>query len=233
MTKVLLVGDESETLHTVRAALSARGYEVTTAATGAAALREAADERPDAVILDIGLPDMSGNEVLTGLRAWMTAPVLVLSGLAKVSDEVQAFDAGADDFMTKPVAMEEFLARLRAILRRAATAGDIADPIVETAAFSVDLRTTNVTRKGAHVHLTRTEWVILDMLVRNRGKLVRRSELLNRIRGPIHPTANNYLRVHIANLRRKLEEDPAHPEHLITETGLGYRFQESALPPGP
>ena len=226
MTKVLVIDDERQILRVLRINLSARGYEVTTAATGARGLRAAAKQHPDVVILDIGLPDMSGIEVLTALRGWMTAPVIVLSARTEVSDTVEALDAGADDYLTKPFAMEEFLARLRAAVRRGAAGAEIGEPVIETAAFTVDLWAKKVTKKGTEVHLTPTEWCILEMLVRNRGRLVGREELLTETRGRIDPAQTNYLRVYLASLRRKLEDDPSHPNHLLTEAGMGYRFQQ-------
>jgi two-component system, OmpR family, KDP operon response regulator KdpE len=226
MTKVLVVDDEPQLLRTLRINLSARGYQVITARTGAAALRAAAAQRPDVVVLDISLPDMSGVEVLSALRGWMTAPVLVLSARTEASDKVEAFDAGADDYLTKPFDMAEFLARLRAAVRRAAAPAEPAEPIVETAAFTVDLWAKKVIKSGSEVHLTPTEWEILEMLVRNRGRLVGREALLNEIRGPFHQGAANYLRVYLAQLRHKLEDDPSHPAHLLTEAGMGYRFEQ-------
>ena len=226
MTRVLVIDDEPQILRALQINLSARGYEVTTAATGAGGLRAAAEQRPDVVILDVGLPDMSGADVLIGLRCWMTAPVLVLSGRAEVHDIVQALDAGADDYLTIPFAMEEFLARLRAVVRRGAATAEANQPVVETAAFTVDLSAMRVIKHGTEVHLTRTEWRILETLVRNRGKLVGREELLTKTRGPIDAPVTNYLRVYLGHLRRKLEDDPSHPRHLLTETGMGYRFQQ-------
>jgi two-component system KDP operon response regulator KdpE len=226
MTTVLVIDDEPQLLRTLRINLSARGYRVLTAGTGAAALRAAAAQHPTVVVLDIGLPDMSGVEVIRALRAWMTAPVLVLSARTDSRDKVEALDAGADDYLTKPFDMEEFLARVRAAARRAAAPPETAEPVVETAAFTVDLWAKKVIKNGSEVHLTPTEWGILEMLVRNRGRLVDRETLLNEVRGPLHQAATTYLRVYLAQLRRKLEDDPAHPTHLLTEAGMGYRFQQ-------
>ncbi len=226
-TTVLVVDDEPQILRALRINLSARGYDVVTASTGAAALRAAAERRPDVVILDLGLPDMSGIDVLAGLRGWMTAPVIVLSARIDLGQKVDALDAGADDYVTKPFSMDEFLARLRAAVRRgaAAASGD-AQPVVHTASFSVDLTAKRVTRHGADVHLTPTEWGMLEILVRNPGKLVGQEELLNEVWGPSHGNQTHYLRVYLAQLRRKLEDDPSHPKHLLTEVGMGYRFQQ-------
>jgi two-component system KDP operon response regulator KdpE len=226
MTTVLVIEDEPLLLRTLRINLTARGYQVVTACTGAAGLRAAAAQHPAVVVLDIGLPDMSGIEVLKALRGWMTAPVLVVSGHTNARDKVDALDAGADDYLAKPFDMEEFLARLRAAVRRAAAPAEIAEPIVETAAFTVDLWEKKVIKNGCEVHLTPTEWGILEVLVRNRGRLVDRESLLNEVRGPFHEATSNYLRVYLAQLRRKLEDDPSHPSHLLTEAGMGYRFQQ-------
>ncbi|WP_306362519.1 response regulator [Nocardia sp. CC227C] len=224
-TKVLVVDDEPQILRALRINLSVRGYEVITAANGAAALRAAAEKHPDVVVLDLGLPDMDGIEVLGGLRGWSTAPVIVLSARTDSSDKVEALDAGADDYVTKPFGMDELLARLRAAVRRAAVSGENAEPVVETASFTVDLAMKKVTRHGKDVHLTPTEWGMLEMLVRNRGKLVGRRELLREVWGPSYATETHYLRVYLAQLRRKLEDDPSQPKHLLTEAGMGYRFQ--------
>ncbi len=226
MTRVLVIDDEPQILRALRINLSVRGYEVSTAATGAEALRVAAGHRPDVVILDLGLPDMSGIDVLAGLRGWLTVPVIVLSARTDSSDKVEALDAGADDYVTKPFGMDEFLARLRAAVRRAGSAIEDDQPVVETSSFTVDLATKKVTKGGTEVHLTPTEWGMLEMLVRHRGKLVGREELLKEVWGPAYAKETHYLRVYLAQLRRKLEVDPSHPKHLITESGMGYRFQE-------
>jgi two-component system, OmpR family, KDP operon response regulator KdpE len=224
-TRVLVIDDEPQILRALRINLSVRGYEVTTAATGADALRSAADHRPDVIVLDLGLPDMSGIEVLAGLRGWLSAPVIVLSARTDSADKVEALDAGADDYVTKPFGMDEFLARLRAAVRRG-TASDTDEPVVETASFTVDLAAKKVTKSGTEVHLTPTEWGMLEMLVRHRGKLVGREELLREVWGPAYAKETHYLRVYLAQLRRKLENDPSHPVHLPTEAGMGYRFQQ-------
>ncbi|MFC8042279.1 response regulator [Nocardia sp. NPDC057353] len=224
-TTVLVVDDEPHIVRALRINLSVRGYDVVTAATGAAALRAAADRHPDVVILDLGLPDMDGTEVLAGLRGWTAAPVIVLSARTDSADKVEALDAGADDYVTKPFGMDELLARLRAAVRRAG-ADTGGEPVVVTDSFTVDLAAKRVTRHGEPVHLTPTEWGMLEMLVRHRGKLVGRKELLREVWGPAYATETHYLRVYLAQLRRKLEDDPAHPRHLLTEPGMGYRFQE-------
>ena len=224
MSRILVVDDEPQILRALRINLTVRGYDVVTASTGAGALRAAAERPPDVVILDLGLPDMDGTEVLAGLRGWCTAPVIVLSARTDSADKVEALDAGADDYVTKPCGMDEFLARVRAAARRGTSAADTSEPSVETASFTVDLAAKTVSRRGEQVHLTPTEWGMLEMLVRNRGKLVGQKELLREVWGPAYDTETHYLRVYLAQLRRKLEDDPANPKHLITEAGMGYRF---------
>jgi len=226
MTRVLIVDDEPQILRALRINLSVRGYEVTTAATGAAALRAAAETRPDVIVLDLGLPDIDGLEVLAGLRGWNETPVIVLSARSDSTEKVAALDAGADDYVTKPFAMDEFLARLRAAVRRGAASADSDEPVVETDSFTVDLAAKKVIKNGTEVHLTPTEWGMLEMLVRNRSKLVGRDELLKEVWGPSYAKETHYLRVYLAQLRRKLEDDPSHPRHLLTEAGMGYRFEQ-------
>ncbi len=223
---MLVVDDEPGLVRALRINLGVRGYDVTTATTGAGALRAAADTKPDVVVLDLGLPDLDGLEVLAGLRGWTTVPVVVLSARTDSADKVDALDAGADDYVTKPFGMDEFLARLRAAVRRgvAAAAAD-AEPVVETDSFTVDLTAKTVTRDGAAVHLTPTEWGMLEMLVRHRGRLVSQKEVLRQVWGPAYESETHYLRVYLGQLRRKLEADPSHPRHLLTEAGMGYRFQ--------
>ena len=224
--QVLVIDDEPQILRALRINLSVRGYDVRTAASGTEALRAAADFRPDVVVLDLGLPDMSGIDVLAGLRGWSSVPVLVLSARTDAADKVAALDAGADDYVTKPFGMDEFLARLRAAVRRSATsAAGTSEPVVETASFTVDLEKKEVTKNGALVHLTPTEWGILEILVRNSGKLVTREQLLTEVWGPTYAKSSHYLRVYLAQLRRKLEDDPSNPTHLLTEAGMGHRFR--------
>ena len=196
------------------------------AATGKEALGLLTSMRFDLVLLDLGLPDMSGIDVLGGLRGWLTAPVIVLSARTDSSDKVEALDAGADDYVTKPFGMDEFLARLRAAVRRATASSEVDEPVIETSSFTVDLAAKKVTKNGTEVHLTPTEWGMLEMLVRNRGKLVGREELLKEVWGPAYAKETHYLRVYLAALRRKLEDDPSHPVHLLTEAGMGYRFRQ-------
>ncbi|ATD72229.1 MULTISPECIES: response regulator [Gordonia] len=227
-SRVLVVDDEPQLLRALRINLNARGFAVSTAATGAAALSAAARFNPDVVVLDLGLPDIDGLTVLEGLRGWTTVPVIVLSARTDAADKVVALDSGADDYVTKPFGMEEFLARLRAALRRGAVSGATTEsPVVDAGAFVVDLGAKQVIREQEPVHLTPTEWGILEMLVRHEGKLVSQSDILNSVWGPGYLGQSNYLRVYLASLRRKLEVDPAHPRHLITEAGMGYRFLRS------
>lgn len=227
MTKpvVLVIDDEPQLVRALRINLSVRGYDVTTAADGAAALRVAAERRPDVIVLDLGLPDMDGIEVLAGLRGWLSAPIIVLSARTDSSEKVRALDAGADDYVTKPFGMDEFLARLRAAVRRSAVTADADQPMVETDSFTVDLVAKKVTRNGADIHLTPTEWGILELLARNPGKLISREAILNEVWGPAYAKESHYLRIYLAQLRRKLEDDPSHPRHLLTEAGMGYRFE--------
>jgi len=223
MTRVLIVDDEPELLRALAINLRARRYDVVLAADGATALRQASSMLPDLVILDLGLPDMDGTEVIAGLRGWSKVPIVVLSAREGQADKVDALDAGADDYLTKPFGMDELMARLRAALRRAQPTDDL--PVVTTEHFTVDLAAKRVLRDDAEVRLTPTEWHLLELLVRNPGKLVGRRQLLTEVWGPTASSETNYLRVYMAQLRRKLEPDPARPQHLITEPGIGYRFE--------
>ncbi|GAB15696.1 two-component response regulator KdpE [Arthrobacter globiformis NBRC 12137] len=223
MTGVLVVDDDQHLLKALRITLQAHGYAVETAADGEAALIAASRNPPGIVVLDLGLPDMDGAAVLRELRRWSTAPVLVLSARHGSSDKVDALDAGADDYITKPFGLEELLARLRALLRRAPEA--IEPSTVDTPEFSVDLGRRMVTRNGEPVRLTPTEWSILELLVRNPGKLITQQQILASVWGPAYEKEANYLRVYMAQLRRKLEADTGNPRHLLTEAGIGYRFR--------
>ncbi len=226
VTRVLVVDDEPQIARAMRINLSARGYEVITAHDGGAALRAAAETKPDIVVLDLGLPDMDGTTVIEGLRGWTSIPIIVLSARTDSSDKVRALDAGADDYVTKPFGMDELLARLRAAVRRSpgtSPAGEHA--VIETEAFTVDLAAKKVHRDGAEVHLTPTEWGVLELLVRNPGKLVGQKQILQEVWGPAYGSETHYLRVYLAQLRRKLEPNPSRPRHLVTEAGMGYRFE--------
>lgn len=227
MTKVLVVDDEPQIVRALRINLSARGYDVSTAANGQEALAVAASAHPEVVVLDLGLPDMDGSAVIEGLRGWTSVPIIVLSARADSGDKVAALDAGADDYVTKPFGMDELLARLRAAVRRASAVPQASgeEAVIVTPAFTVDLSAKKVMRDGAEVHLTPTEWGVLELLVRNRGKLVAQKQLLQEVWGPGYASETHYLRVYLAQLRRKLEPQPSHPRHLLTEAGMGYRFE--------
>jgi two-component system KDP operon response regulator KdpE len=222
VTRVLVVDDEPQIARALVVNLTARGYEVDAVATGEKALDVAARNHPDAVIVDIGLPGIDGIEVVRGLRGWSTVPIIVLSARDAERSKVAALDAGADDYVTKPFGMDELLARLRAALRRAAPAGE--EPVVTTEHFTVDLMAKRVHHDGRDIRLTPTEWSIVEVLVRNEGKLVSQTQLLKDVWGPKYEHETNYLRVFMAQIRRKLEPEPSRPRYFITEPGMGYRF---------
>ncbi len=222
MTRVLVIDDEGPILRALRINLTARKYEVVTAEDGTSGLAAMARVRPDVLILDLGLPDMDGADVIKGIRGWTSTPIIVLSAAGQENTKVAALDAGADDYITKPFGMGELLARLRAAVRRASPAPD--EPVVGTADFTVDLAAKRVARDGTDVQLTPTEWGLLEALVRNRGRLVTQRQLLQEVWGEQYQTEGNYLRVYMAHLRRKLEPDPSRPRYLLTEPGMGYRF---------
>jgi two-component system KDP operon response regulator KdpE len=252
VTRVLVVDDEPQILRALRINLRVRDYEVHVAATGAEALEVAGRYPPDLVILDLGLPDLDGVEVIHGLRGWTKAPIIVLSGRADSVDKVEALDAGADDYITKPFGVEELLARMRAAVRRTGTVEDL--PKIPLGHLVVDLAAKRVTRQAAvpagggdqaragpvgaggapaqadDVRLTPTEWHLLEVLLRNPGKLLSRNQLLTEVWGPGYADATGNLRLYMAQLRRKLEPDPARPRWLITEPGMGYRYQPSPEP---
>ena len=225
-TRVLVVDDEPPILRALGTNLRARGYTVDLAPSGEEALALAARHRPDAVILDLGLPGLSGIEVIQGLRGWTTVPIIILSARGAERDKVAALDAGADDYVTKPFGMDELLARLRASLRRNAPAPESA--LVETPDFVVDLAAKRVRRGADEVRLTPTEWGLVEVLVRNAGKLVSQRQLLQDVWGPQYGEETNYLRVHMAHIRRKLEPEASRPRYFITEPGMGYRFEGAA-----
>lgn len=223
MTRVLVVDDEPQIVRALRINLRARGYEVDAAPDGRSALDLAARRHPDVIVLDLGLPDMEGSEVIRGLRGWSNVPIIVLTARHASEEKVETLDVGADDYVTKPFGMDELLARLRAAVRRAAPPEEHA--MVITEAFTVDLAAKKVTRDGSDVRLTPTEWHVLEVLVRNAGRLVSQQQLLREVWGPSYANETGYLRVYLAQLRRKLERDPSRPRHLITEPGMGYRFE--------
>ncbi len=228
MTRVLVVDDEPQILRALRINLRVRQYDVDTAGTGTQALESAARHPPDLVILDLGLPDLDGVEVIQGLRGWTDAPIIVLSGRVDSTDKVEALDAGADDYVTKPFGMDELLARMRAVSRRAAGDGD--EPQIRLGSLTIDLAARRVMREpaGGDIRLTPTEWHLLEVLLRHPGKLLSQQHLLTEVWGPGYGDATGNLRLYMAQLRRKLEPDPARPRWLLTEPGMGYRFQ-----PGP
>lgn len=223
MTAVLVVDDDPLLLKVLKITLQANGYAVTTATDGRSALLAATQHPLRLIVLDLGLPDIDGTAVIKELRTWSQVPILVLSARHTSDDKVEALDAGADDYITKPFGPDELLARLRALLRRASD--DSHDPVVTTDAFTVDLGKHRVTREGQDVRLTPTEWNILELLVRNPDKLITQRQLLTEVWGPAYAKDSNYLRVYMAQLRRKLEPDTGNPRHLLTEAGIGYRFQ--------
>jgi two-component system KDP operon response regulator KdpE len=226
MSRVLVVDDDPHLLRTLRINLTAHGHTVVPVATGAGALRAAADRpAPDVVVLDLGLPDLSGLEVLEGIRGWSAMPVIVLSARTDAGDKVAALDGGADDYVTKPFGMPELLARIRAAVRRGATVPAEGAPRVTTPDFEVDLVAKKVVRDGAEVHLSPTEWGVLEHLVRHPGMLVTQQQLLHEVWGPAYGTEGHYLRVYLGHLRRKLEPEPSRPRYLVTEPGRGYRFE--------
>lgn len=228
MTHVLVVDDEPQILRTVTLALTARGYRVTTAADGAGALRCVSDDAPDLVVLDLGLPDIDGMDIIRRIRLTHQTPIIVLSARAGGIEKVTALDLGADDYVTKPFDMTELLARVRAAGRR--STGPAVPETVRLGPFQIDLTAKTAERSDGpaasrRVLLTPTEWQLLEILLRHPGRLLTGRQLLTELRGdPLH-TDSSYLRIYISQLRRKLEQDPARPRHLITEPGLGYRFQ--------
>ena len=225
--RVLVVDDDAGLVRALAINLRAHGWVVTTASDGAHALDAAATGQPDVVVLDLGLPDMSGLEVIAGIRGWSRVPIVVLSARQLGDDKVDALDAGADDYVTKPFAMNELLARLRAAVRRAAPVegAELAEPVVVAGDLTIDLARRRVQRLGKDVRLSPTEWSLLEVLVRNRGRMVGRVQLLHEVWGPAYSAETHYLRVYTAQLRRKLEADPSAPRHIITQPGMGYLFE--------
>ena len=223
--RILVVDDEPGLARALAINLRAHGYAVEAVGTGRDALSAASDEPPDLVVLDLGLPDLDGVEVVRGLRGWSAMPILILSARHAQQQKVAALDAGADDYVTKPFGMDELLARVRALLRRATVPSADEPSVVTTDSFTVDLAAHRVTTADGDVRLTPTEWHLLDVLVRHPGQLVTQRQLLQQVWGPAYGTETNYLRVYMSQLRHKLEADPARPKHLVTEPGVGYRFE--------
>jgi two-component system KDP operon response regulator KdpE len=221
--RVLVVDDEPHIRRTLEINLAARGYQVDLAGTARAAIDLAAKKRPDLVILDLGLPGLDGIEVVRGLREWSSVPILVLSAREAEQAKVAALDAGADDYVTKPFGMDELVARVRAALRRAAPPEE--EATVVTTDFTVDLAAKRIVRSDGEVRLTPTQWHLVEVMVRHRGKLVTQRQLLQEVWGPTYLDETHYLRVFLAQIRRKLEPDPSHPRYFITEPGMGYRFE--------
>jgi two-component system, OmpR family, KDP operon response regulator KdpE len=221
--RVLVVDDEPQILRALRTSLRGAGYEVDTAETAEAALAAAAVRPPEAVVLDLVLPDGSGTDVARELRAWSSAPIIVLSAVGEEREKVAALDAGADDYVTKPVGIDELLARLRAVLRRTAPSGE---PVIEVGDLVVDLQKREVRMAGTPVHLTPHQYDLLRVLALNAGKLLTQRQLLQEVWGPGYTDAVNLLQVNVSQLRRKIEPNRAHPEYLLTETGAGYRLVE-------
>ncbi len=220
--RILIADDDPQILRALRITLSARGYEVTTASDGRAALAAASASHPDLVVLDLGMPGLTGIEVIEALRGWTAVPILVVSGRSESWDKVEALDAGADDYVTKPFAADELLARIRALSRRTPETGE--EPVVVFGDVTVDLAAHVVRRADTAVHLTPTEWRLLEVLIRHPGRLVTRETLLTQVWGPQYTSDTGYLRLYLSQLRRKLEPDPAAPRYLLTESGMGYRF---------
>jgi two-component system KDP operon response regulator KdpE len=226
VSRVLVVDDEPQIVRALAINLRARHYEVDAAGDGAGALRMAADRHPDVVLLDLGLPDMDGVDVIAGIRGWTRVPIIVLSARHASDEKVLALDAGADDYVTKPFAMDELLARMRAAVRRRTEPPPGPESsVLATASFTVDMAAKKVVRDGADIRLTPTEWHLLEALARSPGRLITQRQLLQDVWGPGYGTETNYLRVYMAQLRRKLEPDPARPRHLVTEPGMGYRLE--------
>jgi two-component system KDP operon response regulator KdpE len=223
MNRILVVDDEAQIRRALATNLQARDYAVDLAASGEEALRLAADHHPDLVLLDIGLPGINGVEVVRGLRGWSEVPIIMLTVRSEEADKVAALDAGADDYVTKPFGMNELLARIRAALRRTPAAGN-SEPLVTVDGLCIDLADKRVHRGGTEIHLTPTEWRLVEHLARNRDRLVSQQQLLQAVWGPNYETETHYLRVHMANIRHKLEPAPSRPRYFVTEPGMGYRF---------
>ena len=230
--KILIADDDPQMLRALRITLTAKGYEVITAADGTEAIAQAVEARPDIFMLDLGMPKLDGMEVIAAIRGWSQAPIIVVSGRTGSFDKVEALDAGADDYVTKPFAIDELLARIRAQTRRVTSMEPGASPIVVLGDATIDLAARTVMRGGEAIRLTPTEWQVLELLMRHPGKLVTRQMLLTEIWGSEHIQDTGYLRLYISQLRKKLEPDPGSPRYLLTEAGMGYRLVLDAGPDG-
>jgi two-component system KDP operon response regulator KdpE len=226
--RILVADDDPQLVRALRITLAAHGYDVVAAPDGAAAIALAAQARPDLVLLDLGMPRLDGVQVIHALRGWTAAPIIVVSGRTGSADKVEALDAGADDYVTKPFQIDELLARLRALTRRVVPGAD--EPAVSFGDVTIDLAAKSVTRAGERVHLTPTEWRMLEFLARNAGALVTRQTLLKEIWASEQVSDSGYLRLYMSQLRKKLEADPADPKHLLTESGMGYRLVLEGTP---
>jgi len=225
--RILIADDDPQILRALRITLTARGYDVTTASDGRTALTAAVETHPDLIVLDLGMPGLTGIEVIEAVRGWSQLPILVVSGRSDSMDKVDALDAGADDYVTKPFAADELLARIRALSRRTPASTD--EPVVSFGDVTVDLAAHVVSRAGAPVRLTPTEWRLLELLVRNPDRLVTRERILTEVWGPQYTTDTGYLRLYLSQLRKKLEPEPSNPRYLLTEAGMGYRFTRGGL----
>lgn len=222
--RILIADDDPQFLRALRITLGARGYEVLLARDGQHALEMAIDHKPDIILLDLGMPRLDGVKVIEAVRGWSSAPILVISGRSGSAEKVEALDAGADDYVTKPFSMDELLARIRVLTRRIGQDEVDEEPIVAFGSVWVDLAAHTVTRDGANVRLTPTEWRVLELLIRNEGRLVTRQTMLSQVWGSEHVADTGYLRLYISQLRKKLEPEPSRPRYLITDAGMGYRL---------
>ncbi len=222
--RILIADDDPQFLRALRITLGARGYEVLLARDGQHALEMAIDHKPDIILLDLGMPRLDGVKVIEAVRGWSSAPILVISGRSGSAEKVEALDAGADDYVTKPFSMDELLARIRVLTRRIGQDEVDEEPIVAFGSVWVDLAAHTVTRDGVNVRLTPTEWRVLELLIRNEGRLVTRQTMLSQVWGSEHVTDTGYLRLYISQLRKKLEPEPSRPRYLITDAGMGYRL---------
>jgi two-component system, OmpR family, KDP operon response regulator KdpE len=226
--QILIIEDEAQIRRFLRSSLAANGYDLLEAGSAKDGLEQAAQLRPDAIILDLGLPDLDGIEVLRRIRSWSAVPVVILTARGQEQEKIALLDAGADDYLTKPFGVGELLARIRASLRRTAGAQVAEAPVVSAGDLRIDLGRRQVQRGGAEVHLTPIEYRLLAALVRNLGRVVTQRQLLQEVWGPEYTDSAHYLRIYMQHLRHKLEADPARPRHLITEPGVGYRFKDES-----